>query len=166
MNTQNQRQKTGRRGGILENKLVTACTVSSSRALICSNLRGFVFCFNRRGYSRPAASTGPAGKTALPAKRRSQALCSPTLPLGTDTDIQLPRLADRPLSHLVPLALAPCSSCKLLIGISLPIETLPQRRETYWPLSRSQYLWVHSTLSELKKSNSGTAKAQVLDLAC
>lgn len=97
MNTQNQRQKTGRRGGILENKLVTACTVSSSRVLICSNLRGFVFCFNKRGYSRPAASTGPAGKTALPAKRRSQALCSPTLPLGTDTDIQLPRLADRPL---------------------------------------------------------------------
>lgn len=83
MNTQNQRQKTGRRGGILENKLVTACTVSSSRVLICSNLRGFVFYFNKRGYSHTTACTGPAGKTALPAKRRSQALCSPALPLGS-----------------------------------------------------------------------------------
>lgn len=62
----------------------------------------FVFYFNKRGYSCPAASTRPAGKTALPAKRRSQALCSPTLPLGTDTDIQLPKLADLPLRPFDP----------------------------------------------------------------
>lgn len=43
---------------------------------------------------------------------------------SAEKDVQLPGLADVCHSdHLVPLAQTPCSSCKLLTIISIPIET-------------------------------------------
>lgn len=47
INGQNKRKGTGRRGKIQENKLVSACTVSSSTVLICSNLWGFCVLFEQ-----------------------------------------------------------------------------------------------------------------------
>lgn len=82
MNGQNQRKRTGRRGKIQENKPVSACTVSSSRELSSAQtLGGSVFSFNQRGYSHSVSNTGPAGKTASAAKKRSSGLGSTTLPL-------------------------------------------------------------------------------------
>lgn len=75
MNTQNQRERTGRGGEIQNNKLVTACRI------MFRDSEGFVFYFNKRSYSCSVASTRPAGKTDSPAKRRRNALCSTTLPL-------------------------------------------------------------------------------------
>lgn len=56
-----------------QNKLGTARTASSSSALICSRGSEFVFSFKKKAYSRSLSSPGPAGRTALPAKRRSRA---------------------------------------------------------------------------------------------
>ena len=52
------------------------------RSLICSNHRGSMSSLNMKGYSCSGFSTGPAGKTASPAKRRRNGCFSTTRPPG------------------------------------------------------------------------------------
>ena len=107
--------------------MVSACTVSSSRALIFSNHRGFMFSFNKKGCSCSVLAVGQQERQ--PRRPRGGAMGSALQHClwGRKEDVQA-WLTSTTQTIPHPLAQTPCSPSKLLIVIWLPIETLPLRR--------------------------------------
>lgn len=152
MNTQNERREKSQ-----ENKLVAACSLVIQSSHLLKPERVLCSILTREAiHAQLPALTGPAGKTASPAKRRRNVLWSRTLFLwSAEKDIQLPGLAGTCRSdHLAPFGSDSTITMQTFDCHFASHRDFATEERMSWPVNVSPYHRVHPTLSELKKSNS------------